>query len=315
MKNLLQSLNPFTIKITRAGLIYTILTIFLGISAVNTGNNLLYVIVSLLLSFMWLSGVFSKQNLSGLEVEVLHNEDLFSEVEGKITVRLKKRWSLFPVFLLRIKVFVKAPDGKKATIYGKLSFFRNFTEKSLSYKPSRRGRHQVERVELSSIFPMGLFERKREFKLSCDFVVYPQPIRCEEIFQTNRREIYHDQMGNRQRGSSEFERLENYVPGVPIRLISWKSLAKWDDPKQKVFVEGEAELKHIIVEDLPGEDLEAKLSCATYIVLKAYEKRKKLLVSLGGKTFALKGEREAMRRILQELALYEEPNRVNASST
>jgi len=59
-----------SLKLTKAGFFYTIITIFIGISAVNTGNNLLYVAVSFLLSFMWLSGIFARLNLKGIKVSL-----------------------------------------------------------------------------------------------------------------------------------------------------------------------------------------------------------------------------------------------------
>jgi len=40
----------------------------IGFAAVNTGNNLLYLLVSALLGFMAVSGVLGKWNLAGVEV-------------------------------------------------------------------------------------------------------------------------------------------------------------------------------------------------------------------------------------------------------
>jgi len=42
------------------------MTLLLGFAAVNTGNNLLYLLVSALLGFMAVSGVLGKWNLSRL---------------------------------------------------------------------------------------------------------------------------------------------------------------------------------------------------------------------------------------------------------
>jgi len=45
------------IKINKAGYIYILLTILVGFSAVNTANNLVYIIASALLSYMLVSGI------------------------------------------------------------------------------------------------------------------------------------------------------------------------------------------------------------------------------------------------------------------
>jgi len=58
----------YRVKVNRAGIFFTGVTIFLGVSAVNTSNNLLYLVVSFLLSFMLLSGMLSLYNLKGLSL-------------------------------------------------------------------------------------------------------------------------------------------------------------------------------------------------------------------------------------------------------
>src|ERR1035438_3118225 len=45
--------------VTRAGLIYILISVVIGIAAINTGNNLLYVIVAALLSAILVSGIAS----------------------------------------------------------------------------------------------------------------------------------------------------------------------------------------------------------------------------------------------------------------
>ena len=58
----------YRVKITAAGYVYVLITIILGVGAVNTGNNLLYLMSSLLLALMVLSGMSSLGNLFSLSV-------------------------------------------------------------------------------------------------------------------------------------------------------------------------------------------------------------------------------------------------------
>ena len=46
-------------EVTRAGLIYILISVVIGIAAINTGNNLLYVVVAALLSAILVSGIAS----------------------------------------------------------------------------------------------------------------------------------------------------------------------------------------------------------------------------------------------------------------
>src|ERR1700690_4439118 len=55
--------------VTRAGMIYMVITVVIGIAAINTGNNLLYVVVSSLLAAIIVSGIASAVVLRSLELE------------------------------------------------------------------------------------------------------------------------------------------------------------------------------------------------------------------------------------------------------
>ena len=54
---------------TRMGRWYTALTIGIGLAATNTGNNLLFLILGLLLASIIVSGILSEQTLRGVHVE------------------------------------------------------------------------------------------------------------------------------------------------------------------------------------------------------------------------------------------------------
>ncbi|HZN92979.1 MAG TPA: DUF58 domain-containing protein, partial [Myxococcales bacterium] len=59
---------PRTLKTTRTGRTYLVLTLGVGFGALNTGNNLLYLLLGLLLSMIVLSGVLSERALRDLQV-------------------------------------------------------------------------------------------------------------------------------------------------------------------------------------------------------------------------------------------------------
>ena len=66
------------IKITKAGYFYISLTIILGFSAVNTANNLVYIIAAAMLSFMAVSGFFGRSNLRGISVAIDVPEEIYA---------------------------------------------------------------------------------------------------------------------------------------------------------------------------------------------------------------------------------------------
>jgi len=67
------------------------LTIFLGVSAINTGNNLIYLIVAALLSFMGISGFFGKNNLSSVEVDIEFPQEIYARNEFPLKINLTNK--------------------------------------------------------------------------------------------------------------------------------------------------------------------------------------------------------------------------------
>ena len=80
--------------VTRPGVIYVAITLVIGIAALNTGNNLLYIIVATMLAAIIVSGIASALVLRDLELDVRLPEHVFAgrPVLGRIVVRNPRRW-------------------------------------------------------------------------------------------------------------------------------------------------------------------------------------------------------------------------------
>ena len=70
---------PRILRPTRAGWIFFLLTFGVGFAALNTGNNLLYLVLALMLSFLVLSGVLSESALRGIRVRRRLPAEIFAE--------------------------------------------------------------------------------------------------------------------------------------------------------------------------------------------------------------------------------------------
>ena len=68
-----------------------LITLGLGVAAINTGNNLLYLIFSVALSLIILSGVLSEMDISGIDAAVVHLPDVTCGGLGFASVRLSSR--------------------------------------------------------------------------------------------------------------------------------------------------------------------------------------------------------------------------------
>src|SRR3989442_3032730 len=63
----------------------------LGFAAINTGNNLLYLLVSMLLGLVVVSGILSEQSIRGLRVEPLPPGELFAGRPALLAARILNR--------------------------------------------------------------------------------------------------------------------------------------------------------------------------------------------------------------------------------
>ena len=91
--------DAFDYDVPRQGIYYMVLVLIVGIAALNTGNNLLFIIVSAMLSAILVSGVASAGVLRGLELDVSIPDHLFagSSLQGRVTLQNTRRLPSFSV--------------------------------------------------------------------------------------------------------------------------------------------------------------------------------------------------------------------------
>jgi uncharacterized protein (DUF58 family) len=88
--------------VTRAGMIYILISVVIGIAAINTGNNLLYVVVATLLSAILVSGIASALVLRGLTLDVHLPEHVFAARPMLARLLLRNASSWLPSFSVRV---------------------------------------------------------------------------------------------------------------------------------------------------------------------------------------------------------------------
>ena len=144
------------------------LTLFLGIAAINTGNNLVYMIVAALLSFLLISGFYGKRNLGGLTIAITFPEEVFARTETLATVELVNRRRYLPAFLMRVSL------GGASVLFPYLEA-GGWASRSTRLTFAERGRQAVAPRYLASSFPFRFFIRFRRLEGDVAALVYPEP--------------------------------------------------------------------------------------------------------------------------------------------
>lgn len=228
-------------EVSRAGLCLMALAVLLGAAAANTGNNLLYLITSAMLSLMALSGASSLVNLLGLEVSLDPPEELFAGVEAPVRLRVRNRKRL-PSFLLRVEaaggraLIPEVPPGRCA-------------EAVLWVRPPRRGIWRWEAVEVWSGFPMGFVRRGRAVRGEARLLVFPHPLPAP-LPPAGAQGPGGERWGGAGEREGELRGLRDHRPLEDIRLVHWKASARvgrllskemegWSPPRVVLRPQGE----------------------------------------------------------------------------
>ena len=282
------------IKIKKSGFLFIILTIFLGFAAINTGNNLIYLITSTLLGFMGISGFFGKQNIYNLNVKLEFPEEVFANREFPLKIIIKNNRKFLPAFLIKLKIsnqyvlfpFINVNDHCTKIIHVKFKF---------------RGINEIKNIQISSTFPYNFFIRFNYIKEDYKKLVYPEPKKYtvfDEILSKDRKSDLTYNSPYLKGFDGELIHLREYNENDPVKLIHWKSSAKTDKLMVK---EVSSEIRKSLIIDFDKmiiSDLEKKLSAITYLILNAHKKGIKILLKINKETLK---ERSL---ILKTLALY-----------
>lgn len=94
--------ESFDYEVTRAGIVYVLVILVIAIAALNTGNNLLYIVVAAMLAAILVSGYVSAVVLRYLQLEIRLPEHVFAgrPVLGRIVLFNPRR--VLPSFSVRV---------------------------------------------------------------------------------------------------------------------------------------------------------------------------------------------------------------------
>jgi uncharacterized protein (DUF58 family) len=286
------------IKITKAGWIYVLLTIVVGFAAVNTANNLIYILASALLSYMLISGVFGRKNIHALTVQVLYPEELYAGTPTPVTVRLINPRTILPALLIRVLV----EDGEVFFPYVAAA---GSSDAMLQFSFPCRGPYRIDKIILASTFPFNFFTRFRTIRHAFETMVFPKPKPCvEAIVERETRYRRGDQPSDRLGDTTDILAIRDYIPGDPLKRIHWKSTAKTDRLKTREFSAADEPDVIIDFEQLPIRDLEERISCVTFWLLQLARSNRCFGLKIAGAFHPARRSTAHKRALLRVLALY-----------
>jgi uncharacterized protein (DUF58 family) len=168
----------------------------------------------------------------------------------------------------------------------------------------RRGSVVLDRVEVSTCFPYGLFRAWAVLHPALPCLVYPRP--AADAPPPPR--LPGPQGGGLvRRGEDDFAGLKDYHPGDAPRHIAWKAYARAGELLVKEW-SGDAEAVPVFdLADAPGADLEERLSILARWIVDAEARGQAFGLQLPGEEHPPAPGAAQRRRCLAALARFEAP--------
>lgn len=216
---------PWGAPVTRAGAVYIGFALLVGGAAIYSGNNLIYLVLSAMLSAMLASGLVSRLGLAGLQLLWRLPEHVFAgePTTARVGVRNLKRW--MPSFSLTLESVADSSDAyQMETLYFPMVAPGGEARSSAEIRFKRRGRVDEVALRLRSSFPFGLVEREERVPVRRELLVYPsiEPTEQSESIVARLEQELAGAVGD----SHDLYRVRPATPDDDARHVHWKASAR-----------------------------------------------------------------------------------------
>jgi uncharacterized protein (DUF58 family) len=214
-------------RLTRDGTIYFAAVLILVLAAVNTGNNLLFLILGCLLAGILISGVLSRVVLTGVELKFDLPEHIFAEQPVLAELELRNEKEAWPSFSLLVVGGTKKTPGEILTrpVFFPFILRRSAARQKVELRFPKRGVYRQDAFGIRTRFPFGFFEKTREINSPIEMTVYPRVEPVDQFYEV--LPLLSGEMASFYRGRGhELHSLREYRPTDSVRFVDWKVSAK-----------------------------------------------------------------------------------------
>jgi uncharacterized protein (DUF58 family) len=225
---------------TITGVLLISISLGIGVAAYNTGSNILFITLSLLLSCLVLSGVLSWLNLRGVSWRLHPGGPWRAGQVEPVVLELKNEKRLLPTYGLWFDV---AAGGEPVRRHLAVRLDPGEgTRLEWTVTASRRGRLRIELRAAGSLYPFGFLRKAVQSQLGAEVLVWPAAV---EYQREGEGAAWRAPRGegrvNRAGQDGDLLALRRYSPGDPQRQVHWKASAR---------------LRHLMVRQVSVEGVE-----------------------------------------------------------
>jgi uncharacterized protein (DUF58 family) len=289
--------------VTWEGRRFLFATVLIALTAVNTGNNLIYLILSLMLSIIFLAALLLSINLSRLTLRMSVDHPVFVGDQTFASFKISNEKRYLPSYSLYV-----IAHGASSPVYCSSIPPKGSVSKKIKITFSKRGLYSCGTFSVRSGFPFIVFEKQIAIPVSGEVMVYPAMTEVEEFLGDL---SWQDDtcVGKPAISGDEIHSVREFRYGDDRRNIHWKATAKACSLMVKEYSTADTRKATIILDNLlplEGEAFEKIISAAgsfsRYFLDSGYIVR----VLFCKKAVPFGSGREHLFNILDSLALLQE---------
>lgn len=290
------------ISLTATGAFAIALVLAAGIVAVNSGNNLLYLVVASLLAALALSGLLGQRNLREIGLRLIAPDEIWAGRPVTVRAELVNRRRRLAAFLLSVGgqqgaaagTLLEIPAGECAAITLSLTF-------------PVRGPQPWPPHAVTSEFPFGLIRRGALVQPPGACLVYPAPVALTWEF-AERAEREGELQALRTPGvGGDYRGLRDYVPGDNLSRVRWSSWLRLRRLETKEFEAQGAPPIIYRFAGMPGPGTEERLGQLAWLVQTNLRRGRSVGLELPAGTIPPGSGASHRRELLTALARFRGP--------
>src|SRR6185437_11343271 len=278
-------------ELTREGMVYLGTALVIGIAALNTANNVLFIVLAAMLAAIIVSGLASAAVIRRLDLDMAMPQNAFAGKPVAVRVRLtnprlwmpafsvkvftpagkkkrvpewewqktefifprRRQWLRLPDYTLRRK----APAQRTAQLLTRPVYFpyvgaRDTAEAQVELIFPKRGLYSQDSFSVATRFPFSFLIKSRKIQLERELLVYPALLESDDVLDVLPMITGEFVSYARGRGS-ELYLIREYTPQDSARNLDWKATAKTGSLKVREYSrEDERRLRLVFDNPEPG---------------------------------------------------------------
>jgi len=280
------------------GVVFLILTFIIGFAALNTGNNLLYLIFGMMTSMVIISGILSMLNLSSIEIDLKYLPQTFA-LRPSIATLIVTNNKIIPSYSLTFRI------GEN---FAHLSHIASKSTEEIRIKCffNKRGWSEFPEIILNTGFPFAFFNKWVRMTAGEQKIIVFPSIHNVSKDQLTEKVIAGESESRMTGQGTELRTIREYETGDNIKYIDWKKTAKSHKLMVREFYGEEREVAKVIFtpENDNCENIEQYISEKASLLIEYLNKELDVEFVTPEHSILARKNDESVNRILRYLALY-----------